>query len=200
MKWVAVFVALIIIGVCAFIVIGEEYNKGSKKEFYKPDYYENPYYTLSYTVSNESKTLTTGRGGKEIITYPTGKYTFMLDPNTQYFGGLPTLEQNVNSGVVEDTGYVWWDIVIEIYAKPDTDYGITVYCTTSIPHKDRDGNYILLPGIYNNFNFNHYLGDWIHTDSNGRYTLTFSLGALSHDVMTDARIDVFGSPRSITKL
>ena len=83
----------------------------------EPDHYNNPYYTLTYSESTEERTLSSYYHG-DITVGPTGEYTLLMRNPSDTSGFFSTL------GHTEGIDYLWWDVTIDIYAKPNTLYSI----------------------------------------------------------------------------
>ena len=162
----------------------------------EPDHYNNPYYTLTYSESTEERTLSSLFHG-DITVSPTGEHTSIMKNLSDIYSLLPTL------GHREGVDYLWWDVTIDIYAKPNTVYHIqrVAFLSSAVTdHWYTDEPWLIPSGNYNNYNFSKITYGAITTDNNGRYTLTFSIGVQSDEIMTDVFIYGFGAPRSITKI
>ena len=175
-------VAICIVGVTMYVVSTN--NTGD------PDYYENPYYTLTYKESTEDKTLKHYKNGYAVFS-PTGLYTQMSYPGTinswsdQYLG--------------DDGSFIWWDVTIEIYAEPNKAYGFGggFVCQRNHPNNISDLLYICTNGL--DYNDQSYPSIFI-TDSKGRATLTFPVGVFSDQVYAGFIAHNWGEPKTVTKL
>ena len=167
-------------GVAAFLLLGN-----NDKD---PDYYENPYYTLSYSISTEEKTLTDVYGD-QVVTGPTGLYSY-----SYIYSGTNYIASGGNLG---STGsFIWWDVQIEIYGKPNELYLYPIY----FAHQREPPN--TLEGVQGfirvwNLGYNNMIGP-SYTDDKGRLTLTFSLGVFSDEIFGAVDLPGLGAPKSVT--
>ena len=153
-----------------------------------PDYYDDPYYTLTYSVSTEQIPI------NGVMKAPSGNYTdiYIGGFGFQYWtGGHPTSNP--------DVGFVWWYVTVEVYSVPNEVYSDRLYFkhersgSNNIP----DDSYLRsslnmgeLGGIYGPGGF--------RTDSHGRATFSFYIGVCADEIMGTVYHYVFGAPRSIT--
>jgi len=185
---VAIIVAVVVLtGVIVYLASDKDKD---------PDYYEDPYYTVSYSISTEQKTLY--RYNQPDITIdPTGRYTY-LHTHSNSYGYSST-----GGSLGDDGNYVWWDITIEIYSKPNTNYNVdSIFFKYLREHPDDilyDAYMRTITINYTNFNVDHSIGSQlVKTNDKGRFTLTFSIGVHSDQVMSDIDFIAFGAPRSVT--
>jgi len=145
-----------------------------------PDYYKNPYYTLSYKKSNDVITV-----GELESPDCYGMMTYLYRENGSGF--------TYTGGMMGSTGsHVWMDIKIEVYGAPNTPCRNGVYFRSNVAYSSIEYYY-----WYSNVNGI----DEFNTDNNGQYTFTFSIGVPSDYNVGIVKFPQFGgAPRSITLL
>jgi len=157
-----------------------------------PDHYKNTYYTLSYKESIGEKTFT-NPFGDERTTDPTGLYTHTTYYVDEFIHG------NWGSTLGSEGEFIWWDVTIEIYSKPNKVYsfgGAFIY-QREMPNEIADELYMWISQTgYNNANWQPVFT----TDDKGRATLTFSIGVFSDQVYAGFNAYEWGDPKTVTKL